>query len=117
MSSLLIDATQKFKKKYFGIIIDIYVNINYICTYKLEIMDSKLTLKLNKSIIEQAKQYAKENNISLSRMVENYLQALTIGKKKTIKISPLVESLTGVIELEKTDYRKDYTDFLSQKYS
>ena len=80
-------------------------------------MDSKLTLKLNESVIERAKLYAKENNVSLSRMIESYLQAITLKNKNRIKISPLVKSLTGVIELEKTDYRKDYTDFLSQKYS
>ena len=80
-------------------------------------MDSKLTLKLNESVIKRAKQYAKENNISLSRMIESYLQAVTLRKKTKMKISPLVESLTGVIELEKNDYRKDYSDFLSQKYS
>jgi hypothetical protein len=80
-------------------------------------MDSKLTLKLNERVIEQAKQYAKENNISLSRMIESYLQAVTLKKNNKVKISPLVESLTGVIELENYDYRKDYTDFLSQKYS
>ena len=80
-------------------------------------MDSKLTLKLNVNIIEQAKQYAKKNNISLSRMVENYLQAITERENKEIKISPLVESLTGVIQFDENDYRKNYTDFLSQKYS
>jgi antitoxin component of RelBE/YafQ-DinJ toxin-antitoxin module len=80
-------------------------------------MNSKLTLKLNESVINRAKQYAKENNISLSKMIESYLQAVTLNKRNDMKISPLVESLTGVIELEKDDYRKDYTDFLSQKYS
>ena len=80
-------------------------------------MDSKLTLKLNESVIERAKQYAKENNISLSRMIESYLQAVTLKKRTNVKISPLVESLTGVVELENYGYRKDYTDFLSQKYS
>ncbi|MCF6294502.1 MAG: DUF6364 family protein [Flavobacteriaceae bacterium] len=80
-------------------------------------MDAKLTLKLNESVIERAKQYAKENNISLSRMIESYLQAVTLKERSNVKISPLVESLTGVIELENYDYGKDYTDFLSQKYS
>ncbi len=80
-------------------------------------MDSKLTLKLNESVIERAKKYAKENNISLSRMIENYLQAITVRKNERIKTSPLVESLTGVIDLDNKDYRKNYTDFLSQKYS
>ncbi len=80
-------------------------------------MDSKLTLKLNESVIEQAKKFAKENNISLSRMIENYLTALTESKREKTKISPLVESLTGVVKLKNENYRKDYTDFLSQKYS
>ncbi len=80
-------------------------------------MDTKLTLKLNKSVIELAKKYAKENNISLSRMVENYLQAITKNNNNHIEVSPLVESLTGVIELKGEDYRKDYTNFLSKKYS
>jgi len=80
-------------------------------------MDSKLTLKFNERVIERAKQYAKENNISLSRMIESYLQAVTLNKSTKLKISPLVESLTGVIELESYDYKKDYSDFLSKKYS
>lgn len=80
-------------------------------------MDSKLTLKLNESIILQAKKYAKENNISLSRMIENYLAAITGVKSKQKDISPLVESLTGVVKLEEIEYGKYYGDFLSKKYS
>ena len=53
-------------------------------------MDTKLTLKLDVSVIEQAKQYAKENNISLSKMIENYLQAITEKKNNEIKISPII---------------------------
>ena len=80
-------------------------------------MDSKLTLKLNKDIINHAKTYAKEHNISLSKLIENYLQSVTLKKEPNIKISPLVESLTGVIDLSGKDYQKDYTEFLSKKYS
>ncbi len=79
-------------------------------------MDSKLTLKLDQSIIERAKAYAKEKNISLSKMIENYLQALTKKQTREIEISPLVESLTGVIKLQDDDYRKDYSDYLTEKY-
>jgi hypothetical protein len=79
-------------------------------------MDDKLTLKHSDKIVEKAKQYAKNNNISLSRMIENYLEAITIKKCEKMDISPLVESLTGIIELEDKEYKKDYTDFLSKKY-
>ena len=78
-------------------------------------MDTKLTLKLDSYIIEMAKKYAKKNEISLSKLIENYLQAVIEKKKSKISISPLVESLTGVIEInEKT--KEDYSDFLSEKY-
>ena len=80
-------------------------------------MESKLTLKLNKKVINQAKSYAKDRNTSLSKLIENYLQTVTLKKKEKSVITPLVESLTGVIDMKGKDYRKDYTDFLSQKYS
>jgi len=79
-------------------------------------MDTKLTLKLNKSIIERAKKYANEKNTSLSKMIENYLQALTSNKDAEIDISPLVESLTGVIKAPSEDLKKEYTEFLTNKY-
>lgn len=79
-------------------------------------MDTKLTLKLDKLIIENAKEYAKKKNISLSKMIENYLQAITNKQKKETEISPLVQSLIGVIGDQNEDYKKDYTDYLSEKY-
>ena len=79
-------------------------------------MDTKLTLKLDKLIIESAKEYAKEKNISLSKMIENYLQAITNKRNTEIEISPLVQSLVGVIGNQEEDYKKDYTDYLSKKY-
>ena len=79
-------------------------------------MNTKLTLNLDKGIIEEAKSYAKENNVSLSKLIENYLNSLTKTSKKEIKIRPLVESLTGIISSD-VDERKNYRDYLSEKYS
>ena len=80
-------------------------------------MNTKLTLNLDKSIIEEAKSYAKENKVSLSKLIENYLNSLTKkSDKKNVKVSPLVESLTGVISSD-VDERKSYRDYLSEKYS
>lgn len=80
-------------------------------------MDTKLTLKLNEDIIEKAKEYAKAKKTSLSDLIENYLQKLTDDKKSNKTITPLVKSLSGVINLPK-DYidKKDYTDYLTNKY-
>lgn len=79
-------------------------------------METKLTLKLNKIIIERAKKYASERNTSLSRMIENYLEAITGNKGEDFKISPLVESLTGVIKTPPVDHKKDYSEFLTKKH-
>ena len=40
-------------------------------------MDTKLTLKLEQSVIEKAKDYAKRQKTSLSRLIENYLLDIT----------------------------------------
>ncbi len=80
-------------------------------------MDTKLTLNLDKNVIEKAKVYAKSQKISLSRLIESYLASLISQKSKDIDISPLVESLSGVIELDKDfDYKQKYTDYLIEKY-
>lgn len=80
-------------------------------------MDKKLTLSLDKSIIESAKNYAKSNNISLSKLIESYLATLTKRKRNSTEITPLVESLSGVINLDEDfDVKDAYTDYLIEKY-
>jgi len=50
-------------------------------------------------------------------MVESYLDSMTRKKTMDIEITPLVESLSGVVKLPKDfDYKKEYTDYLSEKY-
>lgn len=79
-------------------------------------MDTKLTLKLDKHIIENAKKYAKERKISLSKMVESYLNSITKESDEKVDITPFVESLSGVINISKEDYKEDYSDYLNGKY-
>lgn len=81
-------------------------------------MNTKLTLNLNKSIIESAKDYAKDNKVSLSKLIESYLNSLTTKEKKKIEVSPLVESLTGVIPTQSDKSAEDdYYEYLNEKYS
>lgn len=80
-------------------------------------MDAKLTLSLNKAIIESAKEYAKVNKISLSRLVEFYLASLVTKYENKAEITPLVEELSGVMELpEDYNLKDDYAEFLIKKY-
>jgi hypothetical protein len=80
-------------------------------------MNTKLTLNVDKRVIERAKKYSKSRKISLSRLIESYLSSLTTNKKQDVEITPLVESLSGVIKLDKDfDYKESYTDYLIDKY-
>ena len=79
-------------------------------------MNTKLTLNLDKGVIDQAKSYAKDNGVSLSKLIESYLNSLTTRSEKKSKTSPLVKSLTGVIPSRNYDDKKDYKDYLSKKY-
>ena len=81
-------------------------------------METKLTLRLNKRVIDRAKDYAHSHDVSLSKMIESYLDSITVDKKTTTSdITPLVKSLSGVIQLDQDfDFKKDYAKFLTEKY-
>lgn len=83
-------------------------------------MDAKLTLKLDKDVIAEAKKYAAEKQMSLSKIIEFYLMAIT-KKDKTgdgeIEISDFVRSLSSKVDLPPDfDYKKEYGDYLEKKY-
>ena len=85
-------------------------------------MDTKLTVKLNKHVIEQAKVYASNHKSSLSRLIESYLQSLVSQdgqekNKEKIEISPFVKSMqTGVHIPADLDIKEEYFKHLSEKY-
>jgi hypothetical protein len=82
-------------------------------------MDTKLTLKLNQEIIEKAKSYAAQKKMSLSRIIENYLNSLTNEKvtNHSIEISPFVKSLKSGTKIPvDLDYKKDYSEKLISKH-
>ena len=80
-------------------------------------MNKKLTLSLNEGVIENAKLFAKKNKISLSKLIESYLQSIVENRTKELEITPLVKSLSGVIELPTNfNIRDEYTSYLIEKY-
>lgn len=82
-------------------------------------MNTKLTLTIEKEVIEIAKEYAKEKGLSLSEMVENYFKFVTVkrNKIKEKQLSTKVRKLRGIIKTdENLDYKKILTEELSKKY-
>lgn len=73
-------------------------------------MQTKLTLRLEDQLIEQAKSYAAQAGKSVSQIVAEYFTLLT-SKKSTSSTpsTPITQSLRGLLresKLDETDYKK-----------
>jgi len=82
-------------------------------------MNTKLTLSLDRDIIEQAKEFARSRQQSLSKLIEVYLRQLTGHKDKDMKspVTPIVARLSGVLDARKVgDNKREYSDYLVDKY-
>ena len=73
----------------------------------------KLTLRLNKRLIEQAKQYAARHNISISELVETFFLRLEDSDDEAH--TALVRQLTGILP-QSVDVEQSYGDHLMEKY-
>ncbi len=84
-------------------------------------MDAKVTLSFNQSIIEQAKAYSAQHNISLSRLVEFLLKQTTSGNYQSLEDIPIADWVNIVSEgsteyQTKSKSRKDLkADYYSSK--
>ncbi|MBN1542705.1 hypothetical protein JW992_11220 [candidate division KSB1 bacterium] len=81
-------------------------------------MNTKLTLKMEKSRIDRAKEYAEKRKTSLSSLVERYFAFLADNDTETaIEITPTVKKLSGVLELESDfDLKDEKRKRLLEKY-
>jgi len=79
-------------------------------------MQTKLTLRLEDQLIEQAKSYAAHAGKSVSQLVSDYFKLLTSNEIKTSSPStPITQSLRGLLResrLDETDYKK----YLEEKH-
>lgn len=79
-------------------------------------MAAKLTLTVEKSVIERAKSYAKSTGRSLSELIENYLNSIT-QEKGDEKISPKLKNIIGAVKLPKDfDEDKELRSYLESKH-
>lgn len=79
-------------------------------------MQTKLTLRLDDQLIEQAKSYAAKAGKSVSQLVAEYFKLLTSEKTKpTSSSTPVTQSLRGLLRESKLD-EKDYKKYLEEKH-
>lgn len=69
-------------------------------------MDTKLTLSFDKNVIERAKKYADEHNISLSRLIEHLLTQVTRKEYKSLEDFPISDWVNMVAEGE-MEYKRN----------
>lgn len=81
-------------------------------------MNTKLTLNLNAEIINEAKTYAKSHKVSLSKLIENYLNSLISEKRNDDdQISDFVKSMSTKTKLPMdVDLKKGRLNYLEEKY-
>lgn len=79
-------------------------------------MKNKLTLRLDDSLIKQAKKRAKEQGTSVSQMVADYFSLIEKGTPSfEEELPPITSSLSGI--LNDTDLREeDYKQYLVEKH-
>jgi hypothetical protein len=68
-------------------------------------MDAKLTLSFNQDVVNKAKKYAADNNISLSRLIEHLLTQVTASNYKSLEDYPVSDWVSMVAEGE-VEYKK-----------
>jgi hypothetical protein len=82
------------------------------------IMNVKLTLTIEQSVIKNAKHYALLKGHSLSAIIENYLKMLSKDiAPDDIELTPTVKMLKGSFSAPRDfDYKKKLTEGLTDKY-
>ena len=83
-------------------------------------MSTKLTLTIDESVIDEAKQYAKSQGRSLSKLIEEYLKSVSSKdeKKIALELSPITKSLYGSVKGASADfdYKKMLEDEILKKH-
>jgi hypothetical protein len=80
-------------------------------------MNAKLTLTLDKELIEGVKEYAKSSNLSLSKIVERYFKSLLDVKQNQETDFPASIDVSGMMPTgQDYDLIGDYTNYLIDRY-
>lgn len=81
-------------------------------------MNAKLNLFMKRSVIREAKKYAREHRISISKVVETYLNVVSSsGERELSGQPPITSALSGMVKSAVIkDHKKALLRALSDKY-
>ena len=80
-------------------------------------MNTKLTLTIEKNVIDKAKRYAKQTGRSLSDIIEKYLEEISAEEVDSAMLSNQLKEIVGSVKLPKNfDEKKAIREYLEKKY-
>jgi Family of unknown function (DUF6364) len=81
-------------------------------------MTTKLTLRLDDTVIRKAKKTARTKGVSLSRMVEDYFKSVGEQEQHEVRESPVLYEVSGVLsgKQDAAQLRAGYRKHLAEKY-
>lgn len=74
--------------------------------------NTKLTVRVPKDLLENAKRYAQQNNTTLTALIETYLRR--IPSQEPFDDAPIVRRLSGSLSQDVTI--QDHKEHLAEKY-
>ncbi len=77
-------------------------------------MTVKLNLTIDEDVVKRTKRFAKKRNISISKIVQEYLDKTTQNEK--VKVESFVEKYAGKFNLGIVDVKKAKDEYLKEKY-
>jgi Family of unknown function (DUF6364) len=78
-------------------------------------MNTKLTLRMDETIVRKAKIEAKRRGKSVSRMVAEFIESIGLEKTSGKDLPPTTASLVGILKGKEIS-EEDYKTHLREKY-
>lgn len=74
-------------------------------------MDTKLTVRVPRHLLENAKRFAQANHTTLTELISTYLQHIP-SEPDVLQHAPVVRRLTGILspDVSMEDYKKHLDD-------
>ncbi len=76
-------------------------------------MDTKLTVRVPRHLLENAKRFARENHTTLTGLISAYLQSIPLVEE-SLNDAPIVRRLTGTLSADVSI--EEYKKHLEEKY-
>ena len=75
-------------------------------------MQTKLTVRVNDQLIQSAKRYARKRGVSLSHLIENYLNSLAVEQDEPLVQTPILQRISGILPEEASieDHHKHWVE-------